>query len=98
MNAGDELALQFPELPAPPDGWTRDFVLIGDGWEKDGNFNTEFSTTVLPLPSHGPTPYDAAAPPAALEQDPVYQRHPGDWERFHTRHVRPDAFSRGLGR
>ena len=25
---------------------------IGDGWEKDGDFNTGFSQTVLPLPSH----------------------------------------------
>ena len=33
-------------------GWRRDFVLIGDGWEKDGDYNTGFSQTVLPLPSH----------------------------------------------
>ena len=30
----------------------RDFVLIADGWEKDGDFNTTFSRTVLPLPTH----------------------------------------------
>src|SRR4030095_6124487 len=35
MNAGDELRLLFPALPVPTSGWTRDFVLIGDGWEKD---------------------------------------------------------------
>ena len=52
MNAGDELALSFPVPAPPPAGWTRDFVLIGDGWEKDGDFNTEHSATVLPLPTH----------------------------------------------
>ena len=30
----------------------RDYVLVGDGWVKDGNFNTTFSQTVLPLPAH----------------------------------------------
>jgi hypothetical protein len=97
MNAGDELAMQFTAPPPPSDGWTRDFVLIGDGWEKDGDFNTEFSRTVLPLPAHGPTPYKASADPESLENDPVYRRHRGDWERYHTRYVTPDAFTRGLG-
>jgi hypothetical protein len=94
MNAGDELAMTFPVPGAPAAGWTRDFVLIGDGWEKDGDFNTEFSATVLPLPSHAATPHRA---PSDLEHDPVYQTHASDWERYHTRHVRPDAFARGLG-
>jgi hypothetical protein len=98
MNAGDELALQFRAPDAPQAGWVRDFVLIGDGWEKDGDFNTEFSATVLPLPAHGDAPYDASVQPADLEDDPVYRRHPGDWERYHTRYVRPDDFTRGLGR
>jgi tetratricopeptide (TPR) repeat protein len=93
MNAGDELAMTFPVPPAPPTGWVRDFVLIGDGWEKDGDFNTEFSATVLPLPTHAAT---KSAPPSDLEHDPVYLAHPSDWERYHTRHVRPDAFARGL--
>ena len=53
MNAGDELQLRFPEsarLRLP--GAVRDFVMITDGWEKDGDFNTTFSRTVLPLPTH----------------------------------------------
>jgi hypothetical protein len=52
MNAGDELRLRFPEAAAPPPGWRRDFVLVGDGWEKDGDYNTGHSSTVLPLPAH----------------------------------------------
>ena len=52
MNAGDELQLSFAVPPPPAAGWRRDFVLIGDGWEKDGDYNTSFSQTVQPLPSH----------------------------------------------
>jgi hypothetical protein len=54
MNAGDELRLSFEAPPPPPAGWTRDFVLIGDGWVKDGDYNTSFSKTVLPLPGGRP--------------------------------------------
>jgi tetratricopeptide (TPR) repeat protein len=98
MNAGDEMRLQFPEQPAPEAGWRRDFVLIGDGWEKDGDYNTGFSQTVLPLPSHDHPAYGDARISGNLEDDPVYQRHRSDWEQFHTRWVSPSAFMMGLRR
>lgn len=94
MNAGDEMVLRFAAPPAPPAGWTRDFVLVGDGWVKDGDFNTAASRTVGPLPSHAQRHYADNAGP--LTEDPVYQQHPEDWERFHTRYVAPAAFERGL--
>ncbi|MCH8253887.1 MAG: ASPIC/UnbV domain-containing protein, partial [Gemmatimonadetes bacterium] len=94
MNAGDELVLRFPAPPPPRSGWTRDFVLIGDGWVKDGDYNTGFSTTVLPLPYHGMADY--ANPPGRLEDDPGYRRHPEDWKVFHTRYVMPRDFHRAL--
>lgn len=90
MNAGDEMRLQFPALPAPSAGWVRDFVVIADGWEKDGDYNTAFSGTVLPLPRHDWPAYDSM--PARLEDDPLYQRYPEDWVNYHTRYVTPDAF------
>jgi hypothetical protein len=98
MNAGDELHLQFPEQPGPKAGWRRDFVLIGDGWEKDGDYNTGFSQTVLPLPSHSRPDYGAGPERLALEDDPVYQRHRDDWQEYHTRFVTPSVFVRGLRR
>ena len=52
MNSGDEMSLRFPEQPPPPAGWVRDFVIMGDGWIKDGDYNSTFSKTVLPLPYH----------------------------------------------
>ena len=93
MNAGDELQLRFTAPAPPPAGWKRDFVLIGDGWEKDGDFNTGFSKTVEPLPSHDKPDY---GPETALEDDPVYRRHRNDWQRYHTRYVTPRLYLEGL--
>jgi hypothetical protein len=100
MNAGDELRLRFPAGPAPAAGMVRDFLVVGDGWVKDGDFNTGFSRTVLPLPTHARAAYDT--PPGALEDDPVYRQHRRDFEEYHTRYVTPEAaraaLTRGGGR
>ena len=109
MNAGDEMRLGFSAQAPPPPGWRRDFVLIGDGWEKDGDYNTGFSQTVLPLPSHADPAYGShvvsgfdvvsgfsRTKELQLEDDPVYKRHPGDWERYHTRYVTPRRFVEGV--
>ena len=96
MNAGDELRLSFPAPPPPQDGWTRDFVLVGDGWVKDGDYNTSYSKTVLPLPTHATADYLAPTPAPILEHDPMYMRHREDWLNFHTRYIAPHAFVGGL--
>ncbi len=94
MNAGDELVLKFTALPPPALGFKREFVLIGDGWIKDGDLNSVFSKTLLPLPTHASNDY--SKPPTTLENDPVYQQHKADWMYFHTRYVSPDAFWNAL--
>ena len=96
MNAGDEMRLQYTVPPPPPAGWQRDFVLIGHGWEKDGDYNTDYSNTVTPLPSRTRTTYRAASASLALEDDPVYQAYPEDWVTYHTRYVTPAPFLAGL--
>ncbi|HLM58813.1 MAG TPA: FG-GAP-like repeat-containing protein [Pyrinomonadaceae bacterium] len=93
-NAGDELALRFPAQARPPSGWSRDYVLVGNGWIKDGDYNSMFSKTVLPLPSRERDTYTEL--PARLEDDPVYKRHPEDWQGYHTRYVTPHVFTGGL--
>ena len=94
MNAGDEMTLRFPAPAPPPAGWVRDFVVIADGWEKDGNYNTTFSKTVLPLPWHNQPNY--SKPPGRLEDDPAYRRHPGDWFNYHTRYITPESYQQSL--
>ena len=59
MGSGDELRLRYDpsKLPDLPEGWKRDFMLLVDGWSKDGDANTAFSDTVKPLPFHGMSSY-----------------------------------------
>ncbi|HEV2862255.1 MAG TPA: FG-GAP-like repeat-containing protein [Pyrinomonadaceae bacterium] len=93
-NAGDELVLRFPAQAKPAAGFARDYVLVGNGWIKDGDYNSMFSKTVLPLPSRDREYYTEL--PARLEDDPVYRRHPEDWQSYHTRYVTPHVFNGGL--
>lgn len=95
MNAGDELVLHFEALPEPEEGYTRSFVFVSDGWVKDGDYNTEASATVLPLPWHGMTDYDYSTA-GSLQDDPVFQRHRDDWIHFHTRYITPHVFRTAL--
>ncbi len=93
-TAGDEMTLRFAVPPGPPAGWKRDFIWMCDGWTKDGDLNTRFGKTVLPLPAHGMKSYYQS--PGRLEDDPVYRQHARDWQIYHTRYVTPDVFERGL--
>jgi tetratricopeptide (TPR) repeat protein len=94
VASGDEMSLRFPEQPPPPAGWVRDFVIIGDGWIKDGDYNSTFSKTVLPLPYHAKQEY--TAPPTILEEEDVYKRFPEDWQKYHTRYITPEVFRSAL--
>jgi len=94
VNSGDEMSLRFAEQPPPPGGWLRDFIVVGDGWIKDGDFNSTFSKTVLPLPYHAKNEY--VERPGRLEDEYVYRQHPEDWENYHTRYVTPDVFQNSL--
>jgi Tfp pilus assembly protein PilF len=94
MNAGDEMSFRFAAQPPPPKGWVRDYVIIGDGWIKDGDYNSTFSKTVLPLPYHAKNEY--TTPPGRLEDEVVYRQHPEDWQNYHTRYVTPDVFQNAM--
>jgi hypothetical protein len=75
MGSGDELRLRFDAegLPALPKGWRRDFLLMVDGWAKDGDANTAHSQTVEPLPFHGmsryPYPASERFPESRLQRE-----------------------------
>jgi hypothetical protein len=59
IGSGDELRLEYgaDHLPKLPQGWTRDFLLLVDGWAKDSDPNTAFSQSVMPLPFHAMSAY-----------------------------------------
>lgn len=59
MGSGDELKLEYPaaQLPPLPADWSRDFLLLVDGWAKDADANTAFSQSVTPLPFHAMSAY-----------------------------------------
>jgi Tfp pilus assembly protein PilF len=94
MNAGDELSLRFSAPHPPPTGWVRDYVIAGDGWIKDGDYNSTYSQTVLPYPYHARKDYNT--PPGKLEEEWVYRHHPEDWQTFQTRYVTPKIFTDAL--
>jgi tetratricopeptide (TPR) repeat protein len=83
MGSGDELTLQFSATEFPPvrPGWTRDYLLKVDGWAKDRDPNTAFSTTVEPLPFHGMSVY----PYPAKEQFPADAAHERWRKEYNTR-------------
>jgi hypothetical protein len=93
-SPGDELRMKFAALPPPASGWTRDFVLICDGWVKDGDYNSTFAGTILPLPYHGMRDY--ILPPTTLEADHAYNLHPSDWRTYQTRYVTARYFTSAL--
>ncbi len=96
MNAGDEIALRFPVPAGPAPASKRDFIWECDGWTRDGDLNTRYGNSVLPLPAHGVKTDERS--PGRLQDDPVYRRFPRDWQTYHTRHVNSDFFARGLRR
>ena len=89
MNAGDEISFRFQAPAKPQAGWIRDYIIAGDGWIKDGDYNSTFSRTVLPLPYHARRNYDLE--PRNLEDDWVYRHHSRDWQTYQTRYVTADV-------
>lgn len=83
MGSGDELRLRFNSrlLPPLPHGWKRDYLLSVDGWAKDADANTAFSSSVTPLPFHGMTSY----PYPRSEHYPQDTTHRIYQKRFNTR-------------
>jgi Flp pilus assembly protein TadD len=82
---GDVVALSFDAraLPPLPKGWTRTFLLHGDGFSKEMDVNSASPDVVLPLPFHGMTRY-----PYAPGEAPERVRRAAERARaFNTRAV-----------
>jgi hypothetical protein len=83
MGSGDEMRLLFDPaaFPVLKSGWKRDFLLLVDGWAKDADANTAFSTSVAPLPFHAMSAYPY--PPSERYPDDAYHRE--YQEKYNTR-------------
>jgi hypothetical protein len=81
LGAGDEMTLRFRELPPPPAGWKRDFLLYNVGWDKDANLNTVLGHHVDPLPYRGMSGY----PPGLDDRPPDSAGFQDYLRRYQTR-------------
>ncbi len=93
-NAGDETTVSFnaAELPPLAKGWKRDFLIRSVGWVKDGDLNTAFGNTVLPLPFHGMKSY----PPSESDTYPDTPELQKYNREYNTRAVTADEYLNAL--
>ncbi len=82
---GDEISLSFAadKLPPVPRGWTRTFLLYGDGFSKEMDINSASPDDIYPLPFHGMTKYPYARPVVY----PLTEARRAYLERYNTRIV-----------
>lgn len=81
MGSGDEIELRFKALPPPRAGYTRDFLLLVDGWAKDRDPNTAHGQSTHPLPFHAMSQF----PYGPEERFPETRHHREYLERYNTR-------------
>lgn len=89
-NAGDETLIRFDEkqLPELKEGWKRDFLIRSVGWVKDGDLNTAYGNSVLPLPYHGMSAY----PPAEIDSYPADPELKKYNQEYNTRIVTTESY------
>ena len=89
-NAGDETAIAFDAslLPELKKGWKRDFLINFIGWVKDGDINTAYGQTVMPLPFHGMKRY----PPGTTDTYPDSPELKKYNAEYNTRQVTQDPY------
>lgn len=93
-NAGDETTVEFDGSALPPlaKGWKRDFLIRSAGWVKDGDLNTAFGSTVLPLPFHGMKSY----PPSESDIYPETTELQKYNSEYNTRAVTVDEYKNAV--
>ncbi|GAB4246185.1 MAG: hypothetical protein Kow00109_22280 [Acidobacteriota bacterium] len=90
-RSGDEVRLSFDvsELPAPPAGWVRDYLVYVDGYGKDMDPNSAAPHFLGPLPFHGMSAYPYPEG-EGYPQTPEYLEYLRNWNtRIYERAVPP---------
>ena len=87
LGAGDEITVRFSQLPDPPSGWKRDFIVHNVGWDKDADLNTITGQRVEPLPYTGMKQYPPGSSDALDSAEyrtylKKYQTRKMDFEAF----------------
>jgi hypothetical protein len=91
MGSGDEVKLTFGAIPPPRAGLMRDYILKVDGWAKDRDPNTAFSSSVQPLPFHAMSRYPYPAH-EHYPRDAAHDRYQRDYNtRTAARQIGPLA-------
>jgi len=82
---GDEIAVSFDaSTDAPlPDGWTRTFLLLADGFSKEMDINSASPDTLAPLPFHAMSQYPYG-PAERYPDGPAYSAYRA---RYNTRRI-----------
>ncbi len=83
-KTGDELALSFTALPAPPAGKKHTFLLYADGYSKEMDINSASPDAVLPLPFKNMKKY----PYGSDEEFPMTEEKRRIYDEYTTRQVR----------
>ena len=87
---GDELAVSFDAsaLPALPAGWSRTFLLRGDGFSKEMDVNSASPDRLEPLPFHGMSEYPYK-PPAQYPDSPAHRMYRAQYNTRRATSVLP---------
>jgi tetratricopeptide (TPR) repeat protein len=85
FGSGEEVALEFDpaSLPAIPQGWTRDYFFLANGYEKDMDFYAADGSTVEPLPFRSMGTY----PHGGGKSFPLDPAHTDYLLNYNTRHI-----------
>ena len=78
MNHGDEIALEFPEPPPAPEGWSRDYLIYLNGYMKETVLQDPLLSKLDPLPYRAMPGYPYQ-PPAAYPDGPEYRTYLRDY-------------------
>jgi len=71
---GDEIALAFADAGRLPDGWTRTYLLLSDGFSKEMDINSASPDGVEPLPFHAMSVYPYRSP-EHYPDTPAYRQY-----------------------